>query len=342
MDQLSWGHETKMFLELTPDRVLDAFEQVTGLRATGRTLIHNSMENRVYELEIDCAEPKTRYDRFRVVKFYRPGRWNFQQIKAEHDFIFDLLEDEIPVVAPLRFDGESLFTMDDTGLYFCVYDKVGGRTPSELEPERLAICGRLLARLHLVGGKRPAPERMRLSPYSYGTLSLEALLAEGAVPLHLVKEYEEIVTELLEAMTPYFESIHTQRIHGDCHLGNILWSESGPQLFDFDDFLMGPAVQDMWLLVGGRDDAAKKAMHSLLRAYESLKEFDERELLLIEPLRTLRFLHFSIWIHKRWRDPAFSRAFSQFGDERYWQGQLADLREQREFIVHKPRYWLSL
>jgi Ser/Thr protein kinase RdoA (MazF antagonist) len=324
---------TKYFYELTPDRILDAVE-LAGFMPTGRFLPLNSMENRVYEVEIevDGPPPRNPSERFRIIKFYRPGRWSKEQIQEEHQFLWDLVENEIPVVAPLKFkDGSTISEM--VGIYFAVFPKVGGRIPDELTPEQLQQIGRLLGRMHLTGRSKDAKHRIRLSPKTYGRDNLEFLLSNNILPLSSKNSYATVVTSLCDTIEPMFEGVRTQRIHGDCHYGNLIWGANGPFWVDFDDMVVGPPVQDLWLLVPGRESEDKLLFENLLEGYEQMCQFERSTLRLIEPLRALRLIHYATWIAKRWQDPAFQRAFEHFGTDRYWQEQTSHLQE----ILHLVR-----
>ncbi len=324
----AWGDtQTRFFFELTPDRVLDAVE-TAGLRCTGRCVALNSFENRVYDVELESEDgAKAR----RVVKFYRPGRWSEAQILEEHEFLQDLRESEIPVICPLPFpDGRTLHRLD-SGIAFTVFPKVGGRAPEEMTPDQLRQIGRLLARIHQVGGNKAAPHRIELNASTYGRQNLETLLATNQIPLEFKGRYEKAVLELCAVTDQRFAelapgSIH--RLHGDCHLGNLLWSPGGPFFLDFDDMVRGPAVQDIWLLVPGRDPDSLQNRQHLLAGYEEMRHFDYPSLRLIEPLRALRFVHYSAWIARRWEDPAFPLAFPHFGSHRYWADETHDMEEQ--------------
>jgi Ser/Thr protein kinase RdoA (MazF antagonist) len=326
---------TKYFYELTPERILRAVEAV-GLRCTGRCLALNSMENRVYEVEIEVDDEstvKSRFDLFRVIKFYRPGRWTKQQILEEHEFLADLAAADIPVAAPLAFeDGSTLRTVEGSDIFCAVFPKIGGRSPDELIDEDLERIGRLLARLHTVGKMKQAPHRLKLTPDLYGTQNLKFLYDQGFLPLEMRDYYKQTVESICSIVSPWFQTVSYQRIHGDCHFGNILWASTGPCLLDFDDMVSGPCVQDLWLIIPGRDEEAKRQMHVLLSAYEQMRAFDRESLRLIEPLRAFRFVHYSAWIARRWQDPAFQRIFPQFNSPGYWNEQLSDLREQLMLI----------
>lgn len=327
--------ETRYFFELTPEKILSAVE-LAGLRCTGRILTLNSMENRVYEVEIEVENEediKSVSDRFRVAKFYRPGRWSKEQILEEHQFLSDLSAQDIPVVAPLAFqNGETLHKIGDIDIYFSVFPKSGGRIPEEFDDTQLGIIGRLLARLHNVGAAREAKHRLRITPETYGLKNLEFLQSSNSIPLQYVSEYSRAVEEICRAAEPLFQDVENIRIHGDCHLANILWGSHGPRLVDFDDMLVGPPVQDVWLILPGRDEEAKRQLGVLLEAYEPMRRFNRKTLRLIEVLRALRIIHFAAWIARRWKDPAFQRAFPDYGTPRYWSEQIATLHEQQTFI----------
>lgn len=336
MTQYMWGDkETQFFYQLDPVTILDAVEHI-GFETTGRCLTCNSMENRVYDVEIivDESEIHTPSDAFRIVKFYRPGRWTKEQILEEHQFLLDLQGQEIPVIAPIERNGETLFKMEGVDIWFALFPKRGGRAPDEMNDSQLEQMGRLLARMHAVGRSRKAEHRIHITPESYGLQNLNFLLSSRSIPSHMERKYEALVKEICERAAPHFLHVHYQRIHGDCHLGNILWGSQGLQVFDFDDMLNGPPVQDIWLIVPGTEPEAIRQRNVLLDAYESMADFDWMSLKLIEPLRALRYIHFSAWIAKRWEDPAFKMAFPDFGNDLYWETQVNDLRIQLERLTH--------
>lgn len=341
MQQTSpWGDKpTQLFYDLTPEKILDALEAALGERCTGRAFAHNSMENRVYELEID-VEPeavKSLYDRQRIVKFYRPGRWSEEQILEEHRFLLTLKDSEIPVVAPMKLiDGETLWQHPELQLFFAVFPKVGGRSPFELDGEQIDRVGRLLARMHNVGDTMDCKTRINIDPQTYGLNNLSTLLEGGYIPSDLLGDYQTLVEQICESADPLFSSCEKIQIHGDCHLGNLLWNDQGPFWVDFDDSVIGPPIQDLWLMILGRDDFHKDQLFRLIRSYEMMRAFNWDSLRLIEPLRALRMIHFAAWIAKRREDPAFQRAFPDFGERRYWQQQIQDLRDQLGFIHSNP------
>lgn len=326
---LSWGSEpTQFFYKITPDKVISAVES-SGVRCTGRCIQLNSMENRVYELELESDETQPNSKSFCVVKFYRPGRWTREQILEEHQFLFDLEANEIPVIAPNCFsDGQSLHQDAETGIYYTLFPRKGGRAPEELNDESLERVGRLLARIHAVGSQKPASHRITLSPETYGRKSLAFLKTARLVPDEFWDRLESAVLKICEISEPWFQQTPFQRIHGDCHFGNILWTQGGATFLDFDDMVMGPPVQDLWLVVPGRDEEARRQFQVMLQAYESMRSFDRNSIRLIEPLRALRFIHFAAWIGKRWEDPAFPRTFPEYGSQKYWHDLTLDLEEQ--------------
>lgn len=330
MTNYMWGDtETEFFYELDPNRILDAVETL-GFATTGRCLTCNSMENRVYdvELKVDPDTIESPSEACRIVKFYRPGRWTAAQIQEEHQFLLDLHEAEIPVIAPIEVEGNTLFTLPEVNIHYALFPKQGGRAPDEMNDEQLAWMGRLLARLHSVGRQKNAEHRLTLCPETYGKQNLAYLLNNQCLPSHLEKTYEQLVEQLCAIIEPMFAGKAKQRIHGDCHIGNVLLGRDGLQIFDFDDMVNGQPVQDVWLIVPGVDDDAIRQRDVLLDAYESMLDFDWASLKLIEPLRALRYIHFSAWTAKRWSDPAFKRAFPDFGTDHYWEVQIQDLREQ--------------
>lgn len=330
-----WGStETQYFYEITPDRVFKAVERV-GFECTGYCTALNSFENRVYEIEIEVDRKliKSPSERFRIVKFYRPGRWNREQILEEHLFLKECVESEIPVIAPLEFkNGGTLESMDGTGIFFTVFPKVGGRSPDELTDEQLERIGRLLARIHNVGANHPSQHRITLSVESHALEPLDFLLKNNFVPEGHRTSFETLVKSIAEKTRPLLEKATFQRVHGDCHYGNLLWNPQGPFFLDFDDMICAPCIQDLWLVVRGRDEEAKRQFEVLLQAYEQMRKFDRSTLALIEPLRSLRMIHFMGWVARRWSDPAFPRAFPDFGTPKYWDEKIQDLKEQVGFF----------
>lgn len=309
------------FFSLTPDRVIAAAESA-GVPCTGLCYPLNSLENRVYELERD--------DRTRVVaKFYRPGRWSAEAVQDEHRFLVDLVAADIPVAPALPLPGGvTVAAAPDTGILYALFPRVGGRAPDELTDDQLRRIGRLLARVHAVGAAGAAPHRRVLDARAWGEESLAVLRTSPTLPPTLGAALDAVTRRLLDRVAPDFEGVARHRIHGDCHLGNLLWGPAGAFFLDFDDMMVGPAVQDVWLLAPGRDAEGLRQRDTLLEGYAELRPFDRSTLRLVEPLRALRYLHYAAWITRRWADPAFPRAFPQYGSAQYWAELVADLEEQ--------------
>jgi Ser/Thr protein kinase RdoA (MazF antagonist) len=325
---------TRAFFELTPDKVLAAVERL-GVRCTGRILALNSMENRVYEVELDIDLPSKapKWEAFRVIKLYRPGRWSEQQILEEHEFLLEAAKADLPVVVPIVFpSGRTLETLPNTSIHYAVFPKVGGRLLDELSDEELEQIGRLIARLHSVGGIHPFRHRLALTAQSYGYDNLQYLRDNKLIPATVEAHFFRIAERIFNTTEPWFKEVPQQRIHGDCHMGNILWLWSKCSVVDFDDSLMGPCVQDLWLLTPGRDEDSMRRQEVLIRGYSSMKSFDHGSLRLREPLRALRMVHFTTWIAKRFEDPAFKQVFIDYGSERYWREQLVALQEVGECL----------
>lgn len=312
----------EFFYNLTPDTVLGAIEQ-SGFLPTGHCLTLNSYENRVYDCRLDDGSHV-------IAKFYRPGRWSREQILEEHRFLFDLQEDEIPVCAPLRFDdGESV--QETAGIWFALWPRTGGRARDEFSDADLQTLGRMLARIHNVGAVTPCRHRISLTGETYGLQPLSYLEANGFLPGHCAVRYREAVQEITGIYEELRAGVPEIRIHGDCHHGNLLLGNQGWFFLDFDDFLTGPAVQDVWMLVPARDTEGLRRRSVFLDAYRQFRDFDDAWLRLIEPLRALRFIRYAAWIARRWDDPAFPAAFPHFGTQQYWEDQTADLEEQLDY-----------
>ncbi len=332
MNRYIWGdQDTQFFYQLDPNAILDSIETL-GFKVTGRCFALNSMENRVYELEIE-SDSNNASEHFLIAKFYRPGRWTTEQILDEHAFLKELHEAEIPVIAPITVDDKTLFSIPDRKLEFCVFPKQGGRAPHDMNPELLQMLGRYLARLHNVGAVKSANHRLQINPETFGRKNLEFLLSSKAIPEKYQQAYETVVNQICEVSDPLFQGVDVHRIHGDCHWGNVIHREGKGLFFiDFDDMLMGPAVQDVWLLVPGQDDFAIADRQILIDAYQTMRPFDMGSLKLIEPLRSLRMIHFAAWITKRWEDPAFQVAFPFYGTDEYLTNQIKDLTCQYQQI----------
>ena len=320
--------DVKPFAGLTPEVVLDAAASV-GLDVDGRLFALNSYENRVYQL--GCPGGML------VLKFYRPARWSNAQIEEEHRFTADLAAAELPVAAPVQVDGRTLFVFHE--FRFAAFPWMAGRAPELDAPEARQIFGRTLGRLHQIGALRPFQARPKLGIQRLGWEPRQQVLACELLPDYLRDRYASVSATLLERVEQVFreaEGVRDIRIHGDCHMGNLLWNERGPVLVDLDDCAMGPRVQDLWMMLAGSAAEQQRQWSELLEGYQQFTDFDFREVRLIEPLRALRMLHHAAWVSHRWLDPAFPRAFPWLGEARYWEGYLRDLLEQVEAIDDPP------
>ncbi len=309
------------FAGLKPEPILDAIESL-GYRCDGALMALNSYENRVWQIGIEDQPPL-------IAKFYRPGRWSDTQIAEEHAFAAEMLANELPVVAPLSLNGKTLF--EHKGFRFSIFPRQGGRAPEFCEPEILEWMGRLMARIHLVGARQSFVVRETLSLQSFGLDSRDWLLASGVIPIELETVWMGVADQALEGVRQCFDragSLQQLRLHGDCHAGNVLWTPEGPHFVDFDDSRMGPAIQDLWMLLSGDAEEMGQQFGHVLKGYEIFREFDDRELQLVEALRTLRLIHHSAWLARRWDDPAFPAAFPWFATNRYWEERILELREQ--------------
>ena len=326
---------TAEFSNLTPDAVLNALESL-GLRCDGRMLALNSYENRVYQIGIEDDKPL-------VAKFYRPGRWSDDAILEEHAFVQELVEREIPVVPALTLAGDKTLHHFD-GFRFSVFAKHGGRAPELENRDTLEWMGRFLGRIHAIGALKPFQHRPTLSLSSFGEEPYAWLLAHDFIPPDLLPAYRSVVEQALDGVRHCYDRTGAElkmlRLHGDCHAGNVLWTDDGPHFVDFDDSRMGPAVQDLWMLLSGERSDMQKQLADVLAGYEDFHEFDARELHLIEALRTLRLIHYSAWLAQRWGDPAFKLAFPWFNTQRYWQDRILELREQIALMQEEP-LWQS-
>jgi Ser/Thr protein kinase RdoA (MazF antagonist) len=324
------AHAAAPYAGLTPDTILDALEHV-GLRVDGRLLALNSYENRVYQIGIEDAAPV-------VAKFYRPARWSDAQILEEHAFALELAEHELPVVAPRTFAGGATLHVH-AGFRFAVYPRQGGRAPELGDPDTLEWMGRFMGRIHAVGAVHPFAQRPALDIASFGEASRDYLARHGYIPEDLVPAWSSVVAQALDGVRRGFEragAVRVIRLHGDCHAGNVLWTDDGPHFVDFDDCRTGPAVQDLWMLLSGDRADMTRQLADILAGYEDFYDFDPRELHLIEPLRTLRLIRYAAWLARRWNDPAFPAAFPWFNTQHYWQDRVLELREQIALMDEPP------
>ena len=328
------GFGATPFATLTPDFLLDALDSI-GVRSDGRLLALNSYENRVYQVFMEEGAPC-------VVKFYRAGRWSDAAILEEHAFSSELAVRELPVVAPLSINGVTLHHYSD--LRFAVFPRRGGRAPEFDRSETLEWMGRFIGRIHALGEVAAFKERGEINIHSFGEEPRDFLKHGRFLPADLSRVYFGVVDQALEGARSCFEragNVATLRLHGDCHCGNVLWVEGeggGPWFVDFDDSRMGPAIQDLWMLLSGERADQSRQLADVLAGYEDFHEFNPRELHLVEALRTLRLIHYAGWLARRWDDPAFPAAFPWFNTQRYWQDRILELREQIA-LMQEPPLW---
>ena len=315
---------SESFFALTPDRVLNAVEGA-GLSPTGHCSPLTCLENRVYDVRLESG-------RHVVAKFYRPGRWSRQAIVEEHRFLLDLREAEIPICAPLRLaDGDTLGLAD--GIYYAIWPRTGGRAPDEFRDDEVAMLGRLLARIHNTGATVSAEHRPHLDARSGALQPLELLEQRSFLPPEVARRYRAAVERVASLYEAWSDGVPTHRIHGDCHVGNLLRGDDGWFFLDFDDFVVGPAVHDVWMLLPGRDAEGARQRALLVDAYRQFRDFEDGWLRLVEPLRAFRFVSYAAWIARRWSDPAFPDAFPHFGTAQYWESETRDLEEQAERLL---------
>lgn len=318
------------FEDLTPDRVLDALESV-GIQGDGRFLALNSYENRVYLIGVDGGQQV-------VVKFYRPMRWSDAAIWEEHAFVRELEMKEIPVVPPVTH-GNNQTLHEHEGYRFAVYPRQGGRAPDLDNSDTRQWLGRFIGRIHAVGTMKAFQHRQTIDRRSFGQEPLDFLLKNNLLPIDLETAYRSVAEQALAGVAHCFErakGVKSIRLHGDCHGGNVLWTEAGPHFVDFDDCMMGPAVQDIWMLLSGSREEMTVQLRDILGGYRDFADFDMRQMYLVEGLRTLRLIHYSAWLARRWNDPAFPLAFPWFGTQHYWQNRILELREQIALMDEPP------
>lgn len=334
------------YADLDPDRVLRTLDAL-GLRGDGRLLQLNSYENRVFQVFLEDGNVV-------VAKFYRPGRWSDAQILEEHAFATELAADDVPVVAPrvlaAAADAPGLELigapptlarwLDDGALHrVAVSERHAGRAPELEDPAAMQWLGRFLGRLHAVGARRPFAHRRTLDAATFGHAARQRLLDGGFVPdteLPAWTSWCDAALARVDRALATHAHVPRLRLHGDFHPGNIMWRAEGPHVVDLDDACNGPAVQDLWMLLSGEREAMRVQFGHVLRGYEDFAEFDDRERHLVEALRTLRLIHYSAWIGRRWDDPAFPAAFPWFNTARYWQDRILELREQIALMEEAP------
>jgi Ser/Thr protein kinase RdoA (MazF antagonist) len=336
------------FEQLSPQTVLDCVDSL-GFQTDGRLLGLNSYENRVYQVYIDVESTPPQLasqlgaDKTRIVtKFYRPNRWTQTQVLEEHEFASELVAAEIPCVPALTVQvnsvGNTLHRAHD--YWFAAFACKGGRAPNLEDDSVLEWIGRFIGRIHAVGAAKPFTHRQQHDAKTLGQEAFDWVTSSGFVPQELNEAWHSIARQALTLVTQTLDQVtQTIRLHGDCHVGNILWQEqSGPHFVDLDDCRQGPAVQDLWMLLASEPDIASAQLKAILKGYRQFHDFDRQELKWIEALRTLRLLHYSAWIGRRWDDPAFKRAFAWFESPRYWQDRILELREQVALMQEPPQY----
>ncbi|WP_020409231.1 serine/threonine protein kinase [Hahella ganghwensis] len=317
------------FESLTPEFILNAVE-AEGLWCDGRIFPLNSYENRVYQVGIEESVPL-------IAKFYRPERWSYDQIKEEHDYTFELESHELPVVTPIRRDnGESVRYYE--GFYFSLYPRKGGHAPELDQLDNLFILGRLMGRIHAVSATAAFQYRPTIDVRSYGEECVE-YVCQNFIPNSLKSAYGSLTRDLLAILKERLGEEYAAsciRTHGDCHIGNMLWRDELVHFVDFDDSRMAPAIQDMWMLLSGERHHQVQQLSEIVDGYNEFYEFPLQQLKWIEPLRTLRMLHYCAWLARRWEDPAFPRNFPWFNTERYWGEHILELREQLALLDEAP------
>ncbi len=308
------------FATLNPDAIIDAVESI-GLHCDARVFALNSYENRVYQIGIEEDAPL-------IGKFYRPNRWSDEQILEEHQFTEALAELEIPVVAPLRFNNETL--LHAHGFRFALYPRKGGRTPELDNPEHLEWLGRFIGRIHALGSQHSFQHRPAINIQNYVLDSRDFLIQQHFIPDYLQDAYQSLMNDLVKLIEQRLTDVtHSNiRLHGDCHPSNILWTDDGPHFVDFDDSRSGPAIQDLWMLISGNQDEQRQQLDKLLDGYFEFFDFNPAEIRLIEPLRSMRIIFYTAWLARRWQDPTFPLNFPWFNTPAYWEEHILALREQ--------------
>ena len=318
----------ELFARLSPDLIMDAIESL-GYQCDARILELNSYENRVFQIGLEQAEPI-------IAKFYRANRWTDDMIREEHDFTLQLAESDVSVVPPLQIDSQTLFVFDE--FRFSLYQRRGGRAPAIDDLDCLTILGRHIALIHNVGASSDFYHRPALSIEEFGLSAREFLLNNNFIPMGLIPAYSTVSEQLLADIEKVYAAatFDTLRLHGDCHMGNVLWREELPHFVDFDDARTGPAIQDLWMMLSGSQSAQEQQLDHILKGYREFRDFNPIELRLIEGLRALRLMHHAAWIARRWQEPAFKRAFPFFDNEKFWATHILELREQCAALFEQP------
>lgn len=326
------GQTTHDFAKLDPDLIIDSVESL-GLFSDARIFALNSYENRVYQIGLEATpETPAELGPKLIGKYYRPQRWSDQQILEEHQYTQELAALEIPVVAPLNFQGASLHHFKN--YRFALYPQRGGRTAELDNPEHLEWIGRFLGRIHTAGASKAFEFRPQISIKEFAIDSSAFLLSNGFIPDYLIEAYQSLIDDLISLLQQRFAAVTYQsiRLHGDCHRGNIMWTDDGPHFVDFDDCRSGPAVQDLWMLLSGDTPEQQQQLNHILDGYFEFAELNPAELQLAEPLRCLRLIHYASWLARRWSDPSFPLNFPWFNSGNYWEQHILELREQLSIL----------
>jgi len=314
--------------KLVPDLVIDAVESL-GLISSKRIFTLNSYENRIYSVGIEDGSPC-------IAKFYRPNRWSTEAIREEHDFCFELQQQEINLVAPSLVNNSSIHEFN--GFQFALFPMQGGYAPELELPDTMYRIGLNIGRLHACGATKQFKHRTSISIDRMAKQSRDFLLTNEFIPMSLESAYSSLSNDLISLMESIWDEADPSflRIHGDCHMGNILWRDDLAHFVDFDDCLMGPAIQDIWLLLSGDRTQQTSLLSEFLEGYEQFANFELKELRLVEVLRTLRLMNYAAWLARRWQDPAFPMHFPWFNAERYWSEHILELREQLSLLHENP------
>ncbi len=312
------------FEQLSPELILNAIE-TQNFAVNGSVTALNSYENRVYQIGIEDDLPL-------IVKFYRPARWNHAQIQEEHDFCFTLKAHDLPVITPLKnTQNNSLFEFQ--GFSFALFPRTGGYAPELDHQDNLSIMGRTLARLHNIGATHKFQHRPILSAKSFGQDAIN-FVTESFIPFEYRSAYQGVCQEIMPIITQHMQEAHNISVHGDLHVGNILMRDNIPNLVDFDDSRLAPAIQDIWMLLSGDPHEQEAQLQKIIPSYGEFRPFPYNELGMIESLRTLRMIHHTAWLAKRWHDPAFPPAFTWFNTHQFWQQHVDDLNQQLVKLDH--------
>lgn len=312
---------------LTHEVIMDAIESI-GFLCDARILALNSYENRVYQVGIEDKEPL-------IAKFYRPARWSYDAILEEHAFLLELEQEDIPVIAPILVNNETLFTYGD--FYFALFPRRGGHAPELSSDDDLELIGRWLGRLHNIGASKPFDHRIKLAGNEDIINASETVLRSGQLP----DDYKNVYQSLIRDITAHTAMIDIKqypnlRLHGDLHIGNLILRDEDLYIVDFDDCIQGPAMQDIWMLLSGSKEENRQQLMVIAEGYEMFRPFPANELPLIETLCTRRIVQHAAWLSQRWEDPAFPEAFPWFGSHRYWSEHILALREQLGALQEEP------